>query len=123
MGGNDFHPGKIPGQSIEVYGSTIIQGNAAAAIRVRPQNGKTDVKHDGFVARLQDFPNFVKFFVARIKSFIGRMELKSLHFWMAQQLFGMACDFIQISCGGIERGEYSGKRIRVADREVDDVLV
>src|SRR5262245_7192703 len=52
MGGNDFHFWKIPSEGVEVNGAAVVKGDAAAAIGIRSQHGKANVKHHRFAPRL-----------------------------------------------------------------------
>jgi hypothetical protein len=84
MSCNDLHPWEIPGQGVEMNGPAVIQRDALPPIHIGSQNGKSHMEHNGFVARLQNLPDFVISFIVGIKTLIRRMELEAFNFRVSQ---------------------------------------
>ncbi len=123
MGGENFHARKILGQRIEMDRPAVVEADAAAAVGVGAKHGKADVEHRRFAARLQDLPDVIEPFVARIKPLVGRMKLETDNCGVFHQLFGVARNRLQVFRIGIQRREHAGKRLGVIRHQLDHMIV
>ncbi|MNC89847.1 hypothetical protein D3C83_58490 [compost metagenome] len=70
----------------------VVETDAAAAVGVGAKDREADMKHNGFAACLQDFPDLIELPVARIKSLVRRMKFETDNLRIPHQLFGIARD-------------------------------
>src|SRR6266576_4303482 len=77
MRGDDLQTREVAGEGIEVNWPAVVEGDAAAAVGVRAEHGKADVKHHRFAAGLKRFPNRVELSIVGVKTLIGRMEFEA----------------------------------------------
>src|SRR5688572_21861071 len=103
--------------------TSIIETDAAATRRVCPEHSETYVEHRRFAARLQDFPDVVKFLIAGIEPLVGRMKFKADDLWISHQLFGIAGDSRQIGRMDIQRRQHAAKRLGMVGNELDGMLI
>src|ERR1041384_2306245 len=120
---DDFHGRKIAGERIQMDGPSIVESNAAPSIRVGPEHGKTNMKHDRLATCLEDFPDGIVSFVGRIKCLIGRMKFEAFDERVIEESLGLLSNSGSIPRVRLNRSKDAGESCRIFFRKLESVLV